>query len=205
MEAWMIIGTVVLLIICPQLVIFGFVALIIYILIPNDVYIRRMIERSNKRTERRKSKLLDSDILNFIHGENYDKFGNEPTFLILREYRNRLCDELSKNSKIKANTEGIKKIFKYDITIESEFVEYLKDLYLRRYTKNVRFSWLNKEERIVLSRLDLLKKYDYYEDLRKRWYKAHNSIRISVPPKNCWEGLPGNQENYWRSLNRGEV
>lgn len=172
---------------------------------PSEVWIKNIIEKDNKKREKQKKKLLDEDIKNFIHGGSYDKFDNEPTFLIMREYRNRLYEELLKNNKIKANTEGIKKIFKYDITIESEFVEYLKDLYLRRYTIFVDFSWLEENERKAVNRLDLLNKHNYYLDLDKKWeehFKKKKTINSSSYSK---IGLP-HDSYFWRDyLNRGEV
>lgn len=172
---------------------------------PSEVWIKNIIEKDNKKREKQKKKLLDEDIKNFIHGGSYDKFDNEPTFLIMREYRNRLCEELSKNNKIKVNTEGIKKIFKRDITIESEFVEYLKDIYLRRYTISVDFSWLEENERKTVNRLDLLIKYNYYLDLDKKWEEHFKKKKIINSSSYSKIGLP-HDSYFWRDyLNRGEV
>lgn len=172
---------------------------------PSEVWIKNIIEKDNKKREKQKKKLLDEDIKNFIHGGSYDKFDNEPTFLIMREYRNRLCEELSKNNKIKVNAEGIKKIFKRDITIESEFVEYLKDIYLRRYTISVDFSWLEENERKTVNRLDLLIKYNYYLDLDKKWEEHFKKKKIINSSSYSKIGLP-HDSYFWRDyLNRGEV
>ena len=172
---------------------------------PSEVWIKNIIEKDNKKREKQKKKLLDEDIKNFIHGGSYDKFDSEPTFLIMREYRNRLCEELSKNNKIKVNTEGIKKIFKRDITIESEFVEYLKDIYLRRYTISVDFSWLEENERKTVNRLDLLIKYNYYLDLDKKWEEHFKKKKIINSSSYSKIGLP-HDSYFWRDyLNRGEV
>ena len=172
---------------------------------PSEVWIKNIIEKDNKKREKQKKKLLDEDIKKFIHGGSYDKFDNEPAFLIMREYRNRLYEELSRNNKVKANTEGIKKIFKYDLTIESEFVEYLKDLYLRRYTISVDFSWLNEHERKAVSRLDLLNKYNYYFNLNEKWEEHFKRKKIINASSYSKIGLP-HDSYFWRDyLNRGEV
>lgn len=212
MSTAMVIGLFILflgILLSPGAVLLFFVCAIVYAVYlcttPSEVWIKNIIEKDNKKREKQKKKLLDEDIKNFIHGGSYDKFDNEPTFLIMREYRNRLCEELSKNNKIKVNTEGIKKIFKCDITIESEFVEYLKDIYLRRYTISVDFSWLEENERKTVNRLDLLIKYNYYLDLDKKWEEHFKKKKIINSSSYSKIGLP-HDSYFWRDyLNRGEV
>ena len=215
MSTAMVIGLFILflgILLSPGAVLLFFVCAIGYVIYicttPTKEIITRDIEKSKRKEEKQKSKLSDDDIQEFINGGSYYKFTDEVVFTIIREYRNRLLDALNNNDKIKANTLGIKKVFGYDITDDEEFIEYLKSLYIRRHIHHVKFSWFDKKERIALSRLDLLKKYDYYEDIRKRWDKVHKGIYIilfPMPPRDCWDGLLKGEENYWRSLNRGEV
>ena len=169
---------------------------------PNKVWMARTIESDNKKMERIRKKLLDNEVLTFINGGAYSVFDNEPSFLVMREYRNKLCKELSNNN----NVNDVKKIFKYDIIVESEFVEYLKDLYLRRYTISTNFSWLYEEERKVVSKLDLLNKYNYYYDLEERWENHFKKKKTINTSSYSWIGLPHNSI-FWKTYlkDRGEV
>ena len=161
---------------------------------PNKVWMTRIIEREKKKMERIRKKLLDNEVLTFINGGAYSVFDNEPSFLVMREYRNKLCKELLNNN----NINDVKKIFKYDITAEREFIEYLKDLYLRRYTISTNFSWLYEEERKVVSKLDLLNKYNYYYDLEERWENYFEKKKIINTSSYSWIGLPRNSI-FWRT------
>lgn len=215
MSTAMVIGLFILILgvlLSPGAVLLFFVCAIGYVIYlcttPTKEIISRDIVKRKRKEENQKSKLSDDDIQEFINGGSYYRFTDEVVFTIIREYRNKLLDVLNSNDKIKVNTLGIKKVFGYDITDDEEFIEYLKSLYIRRYIYHVKFSWFDKKERIALSRLDLLKKYDYYEDIRKRWDKAHKGIYIilfSMSFKDCWDGLPEGKENYWFYLNKGKV
>lgn len=186
---------------------------IIYICVtPHDIQLQRDIEKEKRRTlrlekrkEKLKSRLSDERIREFIAGGTYEKFDNEPVFIIIREYRNKLLEVLNTTPKISVNIKEINKVFGKNIVDESEFIEYLKNLYIRRDQLCTKFSWFNEKERKALSKLDLLKKYDYYNDLTRKWQKAHYAIGVFIPPRDCWEGLPNNSEYWWISMSKGEV